>query len=189
MQIDRTHIFVSYSHKDIKWLKRLQIHLSPLAREGKLDLWDDTLIRSGSNWRSEIENAVNKASVAILLISADFLASDFINENELPPLLEKAKNDGAIILPLIVSPCRFAETTNVSKFQAVNNPAQPLSSQTKTIQEKTFLKLSKDVEEILKNSKEKNLPKDSNKQEGFFHVMPVAEELLQKYRTKLKVEI
>ena len=93
------------------------MHLRPLVRDEELDLWDDSRIDPGSNWRNEIRQAIDKANIAVLLISADFLASDFINNNELPPLLEKAQNDGTIIHSIIVSPCRFNETKNFLNFK------------------------------------------------------------------------
>src|SRR5271170_5638040 len=101
----RTKVFVSYSHADEVWLKRLQIHLKPLHRQGLVDLWDDTRIAPGQKWKFEIESAINSAAVAILLVSADFLASDFIDKDELPPLLAAAEDKGTMILPLIIGPC------------------------------------------------------------------------------------
>src|SRR3954471_12739938 len=76
----RTKVFISYSHADKDWLERLKRHLKPLVREGNLDCWDDTHIRSGDDWKQEIQNALDTAQVAVLLISADFFASDFIDE-------------------------------------------------------------------------------------------------------------
>ena len=173
MKIKKNHVFVSYSHKDYRWLDRLRVHLRPLIREDELDLWDDSRIDPGTNWRNEIQQAIDKANVAILLISADFLASDFISNNELPPLLEKAKNDGTIILPVIVSPCRFSETKNISQFQAVNDPSQPLSSQSKTKQEKVFVDLSKHTEKALSKLEVDDIEKEifelnQNESNSFF---------------------
>jgi len=123
----RSAVFVSYSHKDRRWLERLQIHLRPLERDHSIDVWDDTKIRPGTPWKSEIEKAISNAKVAILLVSADFLASDFVAKNELPPLLRAAEEEGAMILPIIVSPCRFVRTP-LGVFQAVNDPEKPLNS-------------------------------------------------------------
>lgn len=63
----------------------------------------------------------------MLLVSADFLASNFIVDNELPPLLEKAANEGTVILPLILKPCRFARNKSLSLFQAINPPDAAVS--------------------------------------------------------------
>src|SRR5688500_7371659 len=101
----RPTVFISYSHADKEWLERLKRHLKPLVREGRVDCWDDTHIRPGDDWKQEIRNALDAAQVAVLLISADFFASDFIDENELPSLLAAAQAKGVRILPVILSAC------------------------------------------------------------------------------------
>src|SRR5262245_66456163 len=90
----RRKVFVSYSHKDKEWLERVQTHLKDLVRHGQVELWDDTRIQSGEQWQTSISNALNAACVAVLLISADFIASDFMAEEELPPLLAAAEQEG-----------------------------------------------------------------------------------------------
>ena len=116
----RTKVFISYCHRDADWLERLRVHLKPLMRESTIEVWDDTQIQPGAVWQDEIRTALANAKVAVLLISADFLASDFVASEELPPLLAAAKQEGAIVLPLIVSPSRFTRTASLSKYQAVN---------------------------------------------------------------------
>lgn len=69
---DRTTVFVSHSHKDRKYLERLQVHLTALACKGTIDLWNDTKITPGANWCKEVKSAIEAAAVAVLLVSADF---------------------------------------------------------------------------------------------------------------------
>jgi hypothetical protein len=76
-------IFISYSHKDEEWKDRLLTHLNVLAKQNRLEVWDDRRIAAGDEWLPEIEQAINFCHVALLLISANFLTSNFIlNEKE-----------------------------------------------------------------------------------------------------------
>ncbi len=113
-------IFISYSHKDADYLHRLMVHLRPLEKTGVVDLWADTKLEAGDNWKDEIQRTLLKARSAILLVSADFLASDFIVDNELPPLLSNAEKRGVRIIPVVIKPCRFVRDKNLKRFQAVN---------------------------------------------------------------------
>src|SRR3954454_15942751 len=144
----RTKVFISYSHADKEWLERLKRHLKPLVREGNLDYWDDTHIRPGDDWKQEIQNALDTAQVAVLLISADFFASDFIDETELPPLLDAAKAKGVRILPVILSPSRFARNPDLARFQAVNSPDRPLNEMPQAEQERVLDHLAHTIESI-----------------------------------------
>lgn len=119
-------VFISYSHRDKEYLDRLQEHLKPHVRAGTIPLWVDTHLKPGDDWEAEIKRALESAQVAILLVSFSFLASDFVVEEELPKLLAVAEGRGAHILPVILTPCSFRRT-KLSRFQAVNNPARPLS--------------------------------------------------------------
>lgn len=146
----RTKIFISYSHKDVKWLNRIQVHLKPLQRSDKITLCDDTLIKPGDNWREVIRRALEETKVAILLISADFLASDFINSEELPALLAGAATDGVVILPVVISASRFEKIESLSRYQAVNPTSQPLDGMKKSKREKVFVRVSDTVEEAFR---------------------------------------
>jgi nucleoside 2-deoxyribosyltransferase len=122
----KTTVFISYSHIDVEYLDRLLVHLKPLEKSGVLDLWVDTRLRAGDKWKVQIERALEKANVAILLVSADFLASDFITDNELPPLLKNAEERGTVVIPVILKPCRFTRDAQLRTFQAVNDPKRAL---------------------------------------------------------------
>jgi len=145
---ERTKVFISYSHNDSRDFKRLKSHLDYYEQEESLAVWDDTKIVPGNLWREEIENAIASAKIAILLVSADFLASKFIRANELPPLLIAAQAEGVTILPVILSPCGF-EGSNLSQYQAVNPPSKPLTKMSRHEKEVTMLR----VAQIASNSK------------------------------------
>lgn len=125
------------------------VHLRPLEKGDLIDLWVDTKLKSGDKWKIEIENALKRARAAILLVSADFLASDFIVKNELPPLLKKAEFEGTRIIPVIVKLCRFTRDKNLSLFQATNDPLKPLIKLSSADREKIYDWISKEIEELM----------------------------------------
>ena len=140
----RSRVFVSYSHRDAEWLTRLRIHLAPLVRNGVIDFWDDTRIKPGGMWRDEIQKVLDETRVAILLISADFMASE-----ELPPLLVAAKDEGITILPVILSASLFEETAGLRDLQTVNPPSRPVIGMAKVDQEALFELISRTVVELV----------------------------------------
>lgn len=148
--MNKSHIFISYCHADREYLDRLLTHLKPMEREGLIDVWSDTKLKAGDQWRSELSQALDRASVAILLVSADFLASDFIVENELPPLLDNARKRGTRIIPFILKPCRFARDDRLKHYQSFNDPKETVVRMTHGKQEKFFDALAEEVESFCK---------------------------------------
>ncbi|MEU6152778.1 toll/interleukin-1 receptor domain-containing protein [Actinosynnema sp. NPDC047251] len=94
LPVPRDQVFVCYSHHDADWLRRVLVHLAPLERDGVVDVWSDRRIRVGDQWRVEIIKAPARARAALVLISADSLASEFINSTELPALPAAAEEGG-----------------------------------------------------------------------------------------------
>ncbi len=115
LPVPRDQVFVCYSHQDAHWLGRLQVHLKPL----RLDVWSDRRIELGDQWQKEITQALDRAKAALVLVSADSLASDYINSEELPRLLAAAEDGGCRIIPLLVGPSLFHATPALSRFQGV----------------------------------------------------------------------
>ena len=139
-------IFISYSHKDVDWLDRIRVFLKPLERQGSIDLWSDERIQAGQLWREEIAQALQSSNIALLLISSDFLASDFINSEELPTILRQAKNQTTSIYSIVVRPSRF-ERSPLSNFQALNPSSVPLSGLVRHKREELLVKIVNIIED------------------------------------------
>jgi O-acetyl-ADP-ribose deacetylase (regulator of RNase III) len=146
----REQVFISYSHKNRDWLERLQTMLKPLVRNNSVALWDDSKIAAGSRWRDEISEALASAKVAVLLVSPDFLASDFIVERELPPLLAAAKQDGVTILWAHLSACLYSET-EIEKYQAAHDVGRPLDSLTPAEQNGALVRICQEIKKAVAN--------------------------------------
>lgn len=125
---DTGSVFISYAHEDRRFLRELRVHLKPLERRHGILVWADTDLKAGSEWRKDIAQAIAGARVAVLMVSAHFFASDFIQEKELPPLLKGAKTAGVGILPIIARTCAF-EDSELTDYQTLpsNTPERALA--------------------------------------------------------------
>ncbi|MCU0569707.1 MAG: toll/interleukin-1 receptor domain-containing protein [Oculatellaceae cyanobacterium Prado106] len=143
-------VFFSYSRKDRKWVDRVRETLKPLLRGKNVSLWSDMEIRPGENWQEAIQSSIDQSQVAILLISADYLASHYLADVELPLILEKSQQGKLHILPVVTSPT-FLGTSDLKSpllsYSFVNS--QPLSTLTRSEQEKILWKLSETVHDLL----------------------------------------
>jgi hypothetical protein len=126
MRHPRAGVFISYSHKDERWLESLREYLTPLERKG-VEIWTDQDIKPGDLWHEEIESALATARVAVLLVTPAFLASHFIQNKELPTLLNAAKAEGLTIFWIPVEPGSYDES-EIRHFQAAHTKSRPLST-------------------------------------------------------------
>ena len=142
--MSRNRVFISYSHKDKRWLDRVQAHLLPLVRAKQVDLWSDTRSGPGKKWNDEIEAALTTARVAVLLVSANFVNSEFIMKAELPVLVRAARRGDLALLWVLLSPCVW-ENTELGAFQAVNDTSRPLGALSDAEAETELVQLAKHV--------------------------------------------
>jgi len=147
--MSKPRVFISYSHKDEQWKNQLASQLNVLAGEGILDTWDDRRIEAGGQWYAEIEKAINQASAAVLIISADFLNSPFIRKEEIPRLLKRREEEGIKIFPLITRHCPWQAVQWLSPIQARPTDGKPLSDMSKTKREEALSEFAKEIADIL----------------------------------------
>ena len=99
--------------------------MSGAVRNRVIDLWDDSKIRPGSNWKEEIKRALARAKVVVILVSPNFLASEFIAQLEFPLLMEAAQKEGLTIFWILVSSWMY-EDCGIQLYQAAHDIAKPL---------------------------------------------------------------
>ncbi len=145
-------VFISYSHKDEEWKDRLATQLGVLQREGLLDLWDDSRIEAGTDWKPQIDQALYAASVAVLIVSANFLTSQFILDEEVPRLLERHAQRGVRIFPIIVRPCPWKQVSWLSRLQARPKDGRPLSGGTDFQIDVDLAAIAEEIASILKRT-------------------------------------
>ncbi|MDS4030276.1 MAG: toll/interleukin-1 receptor domain-containing protein, partial [Candidatus Contendobacter sp.] len=162
--MDQHKIFVSYSHRDPKALQELERFLKPLGREGLISNWTDNQIKPGEDWRAEIDQALATATVAVLLVSQDFLNSDFILGTELPRILARADAGEMTVLPIFLRPFDTAleipfpdrrgvkRTGKITPIQGFSTPDKPLLELSPTKRDRVYKQLAQHLRELAKET-------------------------------------
>src|SRR5438105_15534569 len=103
-------VFISYAHEDEALLRQLETHLSLLKRQGLISLWHDRQIVAGTDWAQAIDTQLEQAGVILLLISADFLASDYCYGIEMSRALQRHKVRQVSVIPIGIRPVEWKST-------------------------------------------------------------------------------
>jgi len=154
-------VFISYSHKDEEWKDRLVTHLGVLEKEGLLDLWDDRKIELGDDWRPDIEDAIGRAAIAILMVSANFMTSNFILDEEIPKFLARREKEGLRVIPIIIKPCAWTEVKWLSKIQARPKDGKPLSTRRAPQADSDLAAFAKEIAGIVRRSEPREVSETS----------------------------
>lgn len=136
-------VFVSYSHKDEALKNELINHLKILQRMRKITAWTDRAIDAGSEWKEEIMSNLNSAQIILLLVSSDFIASDFCWNVEMEVALKRHELREARVVPIILRTVNWKEAP-FSKLQGLPIDAKPVTSWDD--QDVAFTNISKGIE-------------------------------------------
>lgn len=120
-------VFYSYSHKDEEFRDELEKHLVMLKREGFISGWHDRKIEAGIEWRDQINEHLESAGIILLLISSDFLASDYCYDIEMKRAMQRHDNGEARVIPIILRTCDW-RSGPFAKLQALPKNATPIKS-------------------------------------------------------------
>lgn len=144
----KAKIFISYSHKDEYLREQLNTHLSILSRNGLLEEWHDRKIVAGQNWQSEIDNHLDESDIVILLISPDFIASEYCYGIELSKAIERHEANQSIIIPIIVRPVNW-NNAPFAKIQALPKDAKAVTSWTNI--DEAWMNVSEEIQKSVTN--------------------------------------
>lgn len=145
-------VFFSYSHKDEALRDELATHLSMMKRKGLIEAWHDREISAGKEWANAIDDNLDAADIILLLVSANFLASDYCYDKEMGRAMERHEAREACVIPIILKPSDWSDAP-FGKLQALPKNAKPIT--TWQDQDEAFLNVTQGirraVEEIAKS--------------------------------------
>ncbi|MGA2701366.1 MAG: toll/interleukin-1 receptor domain-containing protein [Isosphaeraceae bacterium] len=144
----RDQVFISYSHRDKRFLDELQTHLKPYLRTRAITAWSDQQIQPSSKWFDEIKAALAKTSVAVMLVTPNFLGSDFIHDHELGPLLKEAEAGGVKVLWLLIRDCSWKETP-LKDYQALAPTDKPFAGMTSAKRDTAWRKVCEELKQAV----------------------------------------
>jgi internalin A len=119
-------VFVSYSHKDERQLNELKTHLSPLERLKLIETWYDRRIVAGEDFGQKINENIDSADIILLLISSDFIASDYCYQKEMERALERHERKEARVVPVIIRDVDWKVIPELSRLTAVPKDGRPV---------------------------------------------------------------
>jgi hypothetical protein len=122
-------LFYSYSHKDEALRDDLETHLANLKNQGIIEGWHDRKILPGKEWAGDIDENLEKAQVILLLISADFLASDYCQKKEMARAIERHRAGDACVIPILLRPVDW-DGAPFAHIQALPRDARPVTKWT-----------------------------------------------------------
>lgn len=145
-------IFFSYSHRDEELRDELEKHLSILERLGLISTWHDRKIGSGNEWKGQIDSHLNSSNIILLLISPDFLSSDYCYDIEMHRAIERHDLGEARVIPVILRPVDW-KGAPFGKIQALPTNAEPVTSKNWSSLDEAFLDIEKGIRKEVESLK------------------------------------
>jgi hypothetical protein len=139
-------LFYSYAHQDEKLREELDKQLRILSRTGVIDGWHDRKIKAGEDWKKRIDTSLDSADIILLLISADFMASDYCYESELEAAMLKHEHEEAVVIPVILRPVPW-KNAPFSNLQALPTDGTPVTQWPEGV-DAAFTVISEGIEKV-----------------------------------------
>ncbi len=142
-------VFISYSHKDEDLKNQLRTHLQVLEQQVLIQIWDDRQIDAGGVWFDALQQAIDQAAVAVCLISADYLASDFCMKQEIPYLLQQRERGGMVVIPVLLRPALWKSVPWLSEIQMLPRDGKAVTRDFKGDEDTVFTAVAERIWDIV----------------------------------------
>jgi internalin A len=142
----KVRLFYSYSHRDERLRDELETHLKILQRLGVIETWHDRNIEASDDWKQQIDKNLDDADIILLLVSADFMASDYCYELEMMVALKEHDKGGVRVIPIILRPCNWKRAP-FAKLQALPKDGKPITEWVN--KDSAWTEVSKGIERLV----------------------------------------
>lgn len=167
--------FISYSHHDRKHKKKFRQHLKPLEEKYGLKIFDDKAILAGEDWEIKIWEEFDKSQIIFILVSIDFIGSNFCFQQEFKRAVKKHKINEAIVIPIILKECAWKEISELASMQALPDEGKPISGG-------GFKSIDAAMLNVIKGIEKKILAIDAKKSKSTFIKRRPSKPLMEKYK-------
>lgn len=123
----RYSVFIAYAHEDESYKDVLLKWLVPMRRNGTITAWHDREILCGHQWEHEISRKLDESDIILLLVSIDFLSSEYINSVELKRAIERHDSGDALVIPILLRVCPWRDDQSLRGFQVLPHNAKPIN--------------------------------------------------------------
>jgi ABC-type branched-subunit amino acid transport system substrate-binding protein len=151
-------VFISYSHRDEALRNELESHLAPLKRQGIITAWHDRQIKPGENWSETLDRQLMTADIVLLLVSADFMSSDFCYQKEMLRVLERHQAGEVYVIPIILRPVDWQDTP-IGKLQALPKDVVPVTRWSN--QDDAFVDIAKGIRKAIEDFRQQRQQQES----------------------------
>ena len=158
-------IFCCYAHEDEPLLNKLKAQLRPLQRQGLIDMWHDRDINAGTEWEREISKQINEAQIILLLVSPDFMNSDYCFSVEMQRAIERHEREETCVIPVILRPIYWQGT--LGKLQALPTNAKPIIDRFWHSTDEALYDVSEGIRKIIDKGDAKPAPFITNMAQDF----------------------
>jgi len=146
-------VFISYSRRDEAEKNKLISHLGVLQQTGLISIWNDDYIRAGEDWDNRIKQIIAQAKIAVLLITANFLNSEFILSHEIPELLRRRQSEGLVVLPVIARACAWRAVDWLQQMSVRPKNGTPVWAEGGVLVDENLSLIAEEILDVVKAAK------------------------------------